>query len=62
MPAEYPPNAPRITVVLDEPLFRQLTDDAQLAERSLAAEVRHRLRTALGQPPRRTPLTTGGSE
>ena len=62
MPADYPSNAPRVTLALDEPLFRQLTDDAQAAERSLAGEIRHRLRTAVGLPPRRTPLTTGGGE
>jgi hypothetical protein len=62
MSAEIPPNSPRLTLALDEPLFRRLVEDAQASERSLAGEVRHRLRTAVGLPPRRTPLTTGGSE
>jgi TraY domain len=60
MSAEIPPNngSPRVTLTLDQPLYRQLSDDARTSERSLAAEVRHRLRTALGQPPRREPLSS----
>jgi hypothetical protein len=51
MSAEIPNNGPRVTLTLDEPLYRRLAGDAKASDRSLAGEVRHRLRKALEQTP-----------